>query len=825
MATVPASSPASLLELHAAPGDPSTLFQLLERVGSGRRVRVNYGDVFRARILSTGQLAAVKIIKLEQSENLDEVLNEIDFLRECAHPTVVAYYGCYIKHGPILGMKDIWIVMEYCGGGSVEACYKSRACVPVFANIDPRNTQPQSLRNLFDCSRDRSVEQGLVFLHSRRKIHRDIKAGNLLLMEDGHVKLGKTDPVLLVCIFLESTGDFSADFGVSAQLTKTLTKRKTFIGTPYWMAPEVITSDDQGTTYDHKADIWSLGITAIEMAECSPPHFDMYPMRALFMIPTLDPPTLKADAPWSEEFRDFLKQCLQKDPAARASAADLMTHPFVAQRDGSVEIVVKLLQRARYARELARERRERTRAQLLNETAGYNPAAAAADVNAAAAHENNIGNEGEDDDRSPLDAEHVIDPAVFGIPQLAAAATAADEPDEEAKYETVRVSQKSGSGGAAPPGTGSAHANFTGAVPPEVQRDSVASIGAELPKPVFTATRLCRLGIHINCADCFGDFMLFGTNQGLFALNTLDLNSKLITLSTRKYSQLNYIEELGIMVSRSGKHNFVGIHDVSHLKKIVPKRRFEADTKYYKIKDTCGCSQYSLTSSLNFYHLAITVGTKIIIMRWAPFPFSKFMREQEVQLAFSPVTVELIERASNRIYAFAGSRRSDSEGGDGRFMSIDLMTGDMQRVRVPNARGDCGGDGEELGACVRCISVLGKLVFCFESKAVGGEAGFVSPMGSPAGPLDIPKLLNWRNDMTFAETLGSRFLVRGSNIAVDVIDITSGKIVHVFSTKMGKIRELTFLTTKRNKLYIQAVEEKDGARIASVICVEATFFE
>ncbi|KAJ3193995.1 Mitogen-activated protein kinase kinase kinase kinase 3, partial [Entophlyctis luteolus] len=694
MATVPASSPASLLELHAAPGDPSTLFQLLERVGSGRRVRVNYGDVFRARILSTGQLAAVKIIKLEQSENLDEVLNEIDFLRECAHPTVVAYYGCYIKHGPILGMKDIW---------------------------------------------------GLVFLHSRRKIHRDIKAGNLLLMEDGHVKLGKTDPVLLVCIFLESTGDFSADFGVSAQLTKTLTKRKTFIGTPYWMAPEVITSDDQGTTYDHKADIWSLGITAIEMAECSPPHFDMYPMRALFMIPTLDPPTLKADAPWSEEFRDFLKQCLQKDPAARASAADLMTHPFVAQRDGSVEIVVKLLQRARYARELARERRERTRAQLLNETAGYNPAAA---VNAAAAHENNIGNEGEDDDRSPLDAEHVIDPAVFGIPQLAAAATAADEPDEEAKYETVRVSQKSGSGGAAPPGTGSAHANFTGAVPPEVQRDSVASIGAELPKPVFTATRLCRLGIHINCADCFGDFMLFGTNQGLFALNTLDLNSKLITLSTRKYSQLNYIEELGIMVSRSemriGKHNFVGIHDVSHLKKIVPKRRFEADTKYYKIKDTCGCSQYSLTSSLNFYHLAITVGTKIIIMRWAPFPFSKFMREQEVQLAFSPVTVELIERASNRIYAFAGSKRSDSEGGDGRFMSIDLMTGDMQRVRVPNARGDCGGDGEELGACVRCISVLGKLVFCFE------KAGFVSPMGSPAGPLDIPKLLNWRNDMTFA---------------------------------------------------------------------------
>jgi len=148
--------------------------------------------------------------------------------------------------------------------------------------------------------------KGLKYLHSMKKIHRDIKSGNILLNHEGDCKL--------------------ADFGVSAELNTTLAKRKTVIGTPYWMAPEVL----QSSEYDGKADIWSLAITAIEMAVGEPPHSNVHPMRAIFLIPTSDPPTLPNPSDWSHDFNDFLKVCLVKNPANRPTAADLLEHhPFI----------------------------------------------------------------------------------------------------------------------------------------------------------------------------------------------------------------------------------------------------------------------------------------------------------------------------------------------------------------------------------------------------------------------------------------------------------------------------------------------------------------
>lgn len=161
--------------------------------------------------------------------------------------------------------------MEYCGGGSVESAYKTLK-------------GPLSEEEIAVIVRGCVV--GLSWLHKNNKLHRDIKCGNILLTDDGQVKL--------------------ADFGVSTQITRTLSKRQTFIGTPYWMAPEVITAEQQGTAYDYKADIWSLGITAIEMAECSPPMFDLHPMRVLFMIPKSEPPTLKGSK-WYVDFTTYIK--------------------------------------------------------------------------------------------------------------------------------------------------------------------------------------------------------------------------------------------------------------------------------------------------------------------------------------------------------------------------------------------------------------------------------------------------------------------------------------------------------------------------------------
>uniref|UniRef100_A0A3B3IJD7 non-specific serine/threonine protein kinase n=1 Tax=Oryzias latipes TaxID=8090 RepID=A0A3B3IJD7_ORYLA len=201
-------------------------------------------------------------------------------------PYVVKYYGSYFKN------TDLWIVMEYCGAGSVSDIIRLR---------NKTLTEDEIATIL------KSTLKGLEYLHFMRKIHRDIKAGNILLNTEGHAKL--------------------ADFGVAGQLTDTMAKRNTVIGTPFWMAPEVI----QEIGYNCVADIWSLGITSIEMAEGKPPYADIHPMRAIFMIPTNPPPTFRKPELWSDDFTDFVKKCLVKNPEQRATATQLLQHPFISQ--------------------------------------------------------------------------------------------------------------------------------------------------------------------------------------------------------------------------------------------------------------------------------------------------------------------------------------------------------------------------------------------------------------------------------------------------------------------------------------------------------------
>uniref|UniRef100_A0A8C3XPS3 non-specific serine/threonine protein kinase n=1 Tax=Chelydra serpentina TaxID=8475 RepID=A0A8C3XPS3_CHESE len=187
------------------------------------------------------------------------------------------------------------IMIEFCPGGAVDA---------VMLELDRGLTEPQIQ---VIC---RQMLEALVYLHSKKIIHRDLKAGNVLLTQDGDIKL--------------------ADFGVSAKNIKTLQRRDSFIGTPYWMAPEVVMCETmKDTPYDYKADIWSLGITLIEMAQIEPPHHELNPMRVLLKIAKSDPPTLNSPSKWSPEFKDFLKTALDKNPETRPSAAQLLEHSFV----------------------------------------------------------------------------------------------------------------------------------------------------------------------------------------------------------------------------------------------------------------------------------------------------------------------------------------------------------------------------------------------------------------------------------------------------------------------------------------------------------------
>ncbi|XP_034427564.1 TRAF2 and NCK interacting kinase b isoform X4 [Hippoglossus hippoglossus] len=303
--TMASDSPArSLDEIDlSALRDPAGIFELVELVGNG-----TYGQVYKGRHVKTGQLAAIKVMDVTGDEE-EEIKAEINMLKKYSHHRNIAtYYGAFVKKNPP-GMDDqLWLVMEFCGAGSVTDLIK--------------NTKGSTLKEEWIAYICREILRGLTHLHQHKVIHRDIKGQNVLLTENAEVKL--------------------VDFGVSAQLDRTVGRRNTFIGTPYWMAPEVIACDENpDATYDFKSDLWSLGITAVEMAEGAPPLCDMHPMRALFLIPRNPAPRLKSKK-WSKKFQSFIESCLVKSHSQRPSTEQLLKHPFIRDLPNERQIRIQL---------------------------------------------------------------------------------------------------------------------------------------------------------------------------------------------------------------------------------------------------------------------------------------------------------------------------------------------------------------------------------------------------------------------------------------------------------------------------------------------------
>ncbi|XP_008578869.1 PREDICTED: serine/threonine-protein kinase TAO3 isoform X1 [Galeopterus variegatus] len=298
--------------------DPEELFIGLHEIGHG-----SFGAVYFATNAHTNEVVAIKKMSYsgkQTHEQWQDILKEVKFLRQLRHPNTIEYKGCYLKE------HTAWLVMEYCLGSASD-----------LLEVHKKPLQEVEIAAITD-----GALQGLAYLHSHALIHRDIKAGNILLTEPGQVKL--------------------ADFGSASMASPA----NSFVGTPYWMAPEVILAMDEGQ-YDGKVDIWSLGITCIELAERKPPLFNMNAMSALYHIAQNDSPTLQSNE-WTDSFRRFVDYCLQKIPQERPTSVELLRHDFV-RRDRPLRVLIDLIQRTKDAvRELDNLQYRKMKKILFQET-------------------------------------------------------------------------------------------------------------------------------------------------------------------------------------------------------------------------------------------------------------------------------------------------------------------------------------------------------------------------------------------------------------------------------------------------------------------------
>ncbi|XP_001641110.3 mitogen-activated protein kinase kinase kinase kinase 3 isoform X2 [Nematostella vectensis] len=637
------------LRAQISRGNPDKVFDLIEKVGGG-----TYGDVFKARVIATGDLAAVKVVKVEPGDDFELIQQEIAMMQQCRHNNIINYIGAYMRR------DKLWIGMEYCGGGSIQDVY----CV----------TGPCSETQISFVTVE--TLKGLAYLHEKSLMHRDIKGANILLTTNGEVKL--------------------ADFGISARITETMKKRKSFIGTPYWMAPEMAAVERTGG-YDLKCDIWAVGITAIEMAELQPPMFDLHPMRALYIIgkKSFIPPTLKEKDKWSNEMHHFIKVALIKNPKKRPSADKMLTHPFCC-RHLTKAVLQDLLDRYRRKSQeknlqpddsddeqlddehvKVMTRIVSTKARTPNNRASIPPDSIldGVQVEPIATSDTKTfkyrGESSQDNNSSTLKGDEVINEGNTGT--FKANTPAPEAPQEEEPpplppkikkdhYQVPKVqSSTRPTPPPKPPHLKVSRTTSADALP--VRNESAHSRhmsegnlpGIPLPKappPVTTCFSKIfnECPLHIYCTATWVNpsshckHILIGAEEGIYSLNISDHvhDMEMEQISSKKCTWLAVIQH--IMVSITGTppcvfmHNLVSLHDKSQTFFVTMARGI---VYTQRITETRGCLKCCVVNNPynSQLYLCVALPQNVLLMQWYE-PLEKFMKVNMFQVDLpSPLTL------------------------------------------------------------------------------------------------------------------------------------------------------------------------------------------
>uniref|UniRef100_A0A8C1N1T4 non-specific serine/threonine protein kinase n=1 Tax=Cyprinus carpio TaxID=7962 RepID=A0A8C1N1T4_CYPCA len=782
--------------------DPAGIFELVEVVGNG-----TYGQVYKGRHVKTGQLAAIKVMDVTEDEE-EEIKLEINMLKKYSHHRNIAtYYGAFIKKSPPGHDDQLWLVMEFCGAGSITDLVK--------------NTKGNSLKEDWIAYISREILRGLAHLHAHHVIHRDIKGQNVLLTENAEVKL--------------------VDFGVSAQLDRTVGRRNTFIGTPYWMAPEVIACDENPeATYDYRSDLWSCGITAIEMGEGAPPLCDMHPMRALFLIPRNPPPRLKSKK-WSKKFFSFIETCLVKNYNHRPSTEQLLKHPFIRDQPNERHVRIQLKDHIDRTRKKRGERDETEYEYSGSEEEGEEaqeqegePSSIVNVPGESTLRRDFIRLQQENKERSEalrrqqlLQEQQLREQEEYKRQLLAERQKRIEQQKEQRRrleeefiHRQLKEEQRhleilqqqllqeqakllvlnhfvsvvslfqSFRGHAQGNCVFSAGFSNEGRLQDPSRKGSVVNVNPVNTRPQSDTPEIRkykkRFNSEILCAALWGVNLLVGTESGLMLLDRSGQGKVYPLINRRRFQQMDVLEGLNILVTISGKKNKLRVYYLSWLRNKILHNDPEVEKKqgWTTVGELEGCVHYKVVKYERIKFLVIALKNVVEVYAWAPKPYHKFMAFKSFgDLVHKPLLVDLTVEEGQRLKVIYGSCSG--------FHAVDVDSGAVYDIYLPTHI--------QMNIQTHAIIILPntegiELLVCYEDEGV-----YVNTYGR----ITKDVVLQWGEMPTSVAYIRSNQIMGWGEKAIEIRSVETGHLDGVFMHK--RAQQLKFLCERNDKVFFASV--------------------